>query len=144
MQVNLNFPDVFMKDYPAPKPKSWLESALEVTTQSRQKEYGNPLINFLRIAIEWNLRVLSKMQPGKYITPIDVAWMMIGTKVAREIETHKDDNGIDTIGYASCHDRIDQYMRQLGYRNGSEEFNDMDLSEMVQLLERITHEPLTD
>lgn len=64
---------------------------------------------------------------------------MDSMKTAREIETHKEDNGIDKIGYMSCYNRIDNYMRdELGYPEGAEAFKTMDFVALAQLLVRLS------
>lgn len=119
--------------------KSWLEQAIDVTLNSRQKEYGHPLINFLRAAEGFNFYLRPKLQPGQFINPLDIVFLMITFKIAREIEVHKDDNCVDLIGYMSCYQRIDKFMKQWGYPNGAESFRDMNENDMILLREGIEH-----
>jgi len=118
--------------------KTWLEEAAEVTKQERQHQYGSPLINFLRIAVRWTMWLQDVLEPGSYISPVDVAWMMIDLKVARENHSSRRDNGVDLIGYASCHDVMDGHMKELGYINGVQFFDEMSFEQMCALLERLS------
>jgi hypothetical protein len=119
--------------------KSWLEEAQDVTLNSRQQDYGHPLINFARVAGLWTpyLRSRGKLADGEYITPIEVAWLMVLFKVAREVNIPKRDNGVDAIGYISCLDRMNEYMKQLGYEKGMAAFDDMCEAEAIRLYERL-------
>lgn len=97
---------------------SYLDQAKAVTLQSRQAEYGHPLVNFLRTAIRWSLWLKTN------VTPYDVAMMMTEMKMARQEHLHKEDNMVDAIGYISCVDRMDAFMQELGYFNGIRTFID--------------------
>ena len=108
------------------------DRAKAITLQSREDEYGHPLINFLRIALRWSNWL------GVKVTPADVAFMMIDTKLARENHVHKLDNIDDIVGYASCWERIDNYMRdELGYESGCGAFDDMGVPFMQNLYNRL-------
>lgn len=80
------------------KRKEILEAAIRTITQGRQNDYGEPEDNFATIAKFWTIYT------GAYITPKDVAAMMILLKVARTFadSTIKDDTWIDIAGYAAC------------------------------------------
>lgn len=82
-----------------------LETALKITSQDRNKQYGNPEDNFQNIANRWNLYLCQRF-PGMKIPalqPIDVAFMMIDMKMARlgPNPTHQD-SLVDVAGYAAC------------------------------------------
>lgn len=121
------------------KPKSILEEAMDVTRNSRQEEYAHPLINFIRTGDFWTtyLRGKGRLADEQWITPVDVAWMMVLMKVARAIETHKHDTVVDTAGYADCIGRIDQYMKELGYEDGVKAFDTMTEAEALDLMNRV-------
>lgn len=121
-----------------------LERAKNITQVNRPKEYGHPMINFLRMAIRWTIKVQKIVKDAEkrgvppIITPADVAWMMVDSKVAREEETHKQDNADDIVGYLVCRERIANYMESiLGYDDAEEALSQMTLGEMSQMLEKI-------
>ena len=69
---------------------------------SREQDYGSLEDNFETIAEFW-MDYLVKRFPSIYLTPKDVAAMMILLKIARISSGHaKDDNWIDIAGYAAC------------------------------------------
>lgn len=103
---------------------TWLDEAAQVTRQDRQKQYGSPLINFLRTALLWSVYL------NRVITPLDVVWMMLQVKVAREMQNHNVDNGVDAIGYVACWEQMDEEMKALGYPEGALALKSMSLSQM--------------
>jgi hypothetical protein len=68
--------------------------ALKIISGDRQESYGPPERNFERIAQIWSVIF------GVQVTPRQVALAMIGLKIARDSHAEKDDNVVDTIGYA--------------------------------------------
>lgn len=89
---------------------SALDIVAEITSGDRRRDYGRPLLNHARIALIWSTYL------EKTIRPMDVAWMMNGLKLAREIETSKYDNLIDSMGYMVC---IDDMIAQVIEHNPS-------------------------
>lgn len=84
-----------------------LQEADKVAGQDRSRDYGHPYHNHRRIAEIWSVqleRILSRP-----IEPREVALMMIGLKLAREINTPKRDNLLDAAGYVKCVDMIDEF-----------------------------------
>ena len=75
-----------------------LQTACELINGDRAKEYGDAYLNHARIAALWTTYVRSKPDD---LTPIDVAMMLVLMKVARSIETPKDDSFVDIAGYAA-------------------------------------------
>tara|TARA_Y100000401_G_scaffold59776_1_gene47445 strand:- start:581 stop:856 length:276 start_codon:yes stop_codon:yes gene_type:complete len=75
-----------------------LQTACDLINGDRAKEYGDAYLNHARIAALWTTYVRSKPDD---LTPIDVAMMLVLMKVARSIETPKDDSFIDIAGYAA-------------------------------------------
>ena len=75
-----------------------LQTACDLINGDRAKEYGDAYLNHSRIAALWTTYVRSKPDD---LTPIDVAMMLVLMKVARSIETPKDDSFIDIAGYAA-------------------------------------------
>lgn len=68
----------------------------------REKNYDHPDPNFARIRDLWQVALADKLKPGASITKRDVAMLMVLIKIARDIHTFKDDNWLDTVGYAVC------------------------------------------
>lgn len=101
--------------------KPWLDIARAITSSERQRDYGRPLLNFVRIALRWSNWL------ERFISPVDVAVMMMDTKIARQQNTPKDDNMIDVIGYAACIDDMDRELRERGCSEGIKVFEDMDV-----------------
>lgn len=78
--------------------ESILDKAKRITTFDRQKDYGHPSENFLRIANLWNAYLRNRKEDGD-ISVEDVAWMMVLFKIARDQNKPTDDNLVDAVGY---------------------------------------------
>jgi len=80
------------------------EEAIRIQGGDRQRDYGHPSRDFARIATMWNVLL------GEFVTkdgkldmpPRAVAVAMIALKMSREVNRHKRDNFVDTIGYSTC------------------------------------------
>jgi hypothetical protein len=83
-----------------------LEEANQIAGDNRQRDYGHPKINHDRIAAIWNVQLGNKLKEP--IAAREVALMMIGVKLAREVNTPKRDNLLDIAGYVRCIDLIDE------------------------------------
>lgn len=118
---------------------SWLNTVKDITTGDRRRDYGHPLLNFLRIALFFNTHLFSKLRTGCFITPLDVAGLMVELKLAREINTHKEDNWVDIIGYTACVEMMDELMKELGYPIGVHSFEHLKISEWYEVLDRAEH-----
>lgn len=118
---------------------SWLDTVKDITTGDRRRDYGHPLLNFLRIALFFNTHLFSKLRTGCFITPLDVAGLMIELKLAREINTHKDDNWVDIIGYTACVEMMDELMKELGYPIGVHTFEFIEIGEWYLILDKAEH-----
>lgn len=118
----------------------WLAEADEITSSDRQRDYGRPLMNFLRIALDWNINDAGRRIQGDYITPLDVVRDMIGMKKARDLNMFKDDNWIDTIGYSRCVEDMNDQMQELGYSNGVKAFEIMNIQGLFDLLCKLIKE----
>jgi len=71
-----------------------LNTAVDLTTSERRQSYGEPLINHERIAKIWEVIL------GVKVTPSQVALCMVGTKLARLVETPDHlDSFIDGAAY---------------------------------------------
>lgn len=74
-----------------------LRIACEIVNGARAGQYGQPEDNFQRIADYWGDYLDS------YLTPEDVANMMILLKIARTTDgSGNPDNYVDIAGYAAC------------------------------------------
>ena len=92
--------------------QSWLQNALQITTSERRRDYGHPLPNFLRIAMRYSITL------ERGVSPLDVEHLSIDLKMARDQNHFKDDNWVDTIGYANTVQMIDERMKELNYPDG--------------------------
>lgn len=117
---------------------SYLEEALQITSGDRARDYGTPLINHLRIAVRWNILLGARLE--KPINPADVVLMMIDLKIAREQQTHKDDNFVDIAGYINCLDKMHLDMVRLGFNSGIEKFKEMSFDDLTNLLRCVENE----
>lgn len=79
-------------------------TADKLVNDDRQDEYGHPFWNFTDIAKIWGV-ILDKDN----ITPEQIGWCMVGTKMAREKHKHKLDNIVDAVGYVKSVQKIKQY-----------------------------------
>lgn len=91
-----------------------LKEADAIAGQDRSRDYGHPFINHRRIAKIWSVQLENILK--RPITPREVGLLMIGLKLAREIETQKRDNLIDIAGYVKCVDMMDDHLAK--HRNG--------------------------
>jgi hypothetical protein len=82
--------------------KSILETAIEVTTGDRRRDYDRASPNHQRIADGWNWYIKSRRDPGAPLSGLDAAHMMIILKLARACYTPTRDTYIDIAGYAKC------------------------------------------
>lgn len=89
-----------------PQPKSILETAIEVTTGDRRRDYDSATPNHERIAGAWNWYIQSRRDPEAEISAFDVATMMILLKVARMCYTPTRDSLCDIAGYSKCASQI--------------------------------------
>lgn len=80
-----------------------LQQASDITSNDRNKAYGNPEDNFRNIAAYWMKYLTQSTDLDIVITPQDVAHMMILMKMAR-LATNPShyDSLLDIAGYAAC------------------------------------------
>lgn len=83
-----------------------LQEADAIAGESKSRDYGHPYENHRRIAEIWSVQLGEIL--SRPIQPREVALMMIGLKLAREIHTRTRDNIVDIAGYAKCLDMIDK------------------------------------
>jgi hypothetical protein len=83
--------------------KNCLERANELIHGDRQESYGHPAEDFSRTAKIWGAILDTE------VTPEQVALCMVGVKISRECNRHKDDNIVDGIGYFGTLEMIHEY-----------------------------------
>jgi hypothetical protein len=81
---------------------SVLQSAIEVTSGDRRRDYDQATPNPERIAAHWNAYIQSRKDPHAPLSPLDVAHLMILLKIARAVYTPTRDSYVDIAGYARC------------------------------------------
>ena len=81
-----------------PARQECLEEAANLIAGNRNKQYGEPSDNFVRISKIWSVIL------GVDITPEDVAMMMVAVKIARYSSKSgfQPDTWTDIAGYAGC------------------------------------------
>jgi hypothetical protein len=88
---------------------SILETAIEVTTGKRRRDYDKASSNHERIAEGWNWYIKSRKDPLAPISALDAAHMMIILKLARACYTPTRDTYVDIAGYAKCASQISKF-----------------------------------
>lgn len=83
-----------------------LKEADEIAGADRSRDYGHPYDNHRRIAEIWSVQLEQILK--RPILPREVALLMIGLKLAREINSPKRDNLVDAAGYVKCVAMIDE------------------------------------
>ena len=80
-----------------------LDDAQEVTSHGRNLAYGNPSVNFQRIAALWNVYLDQRAQGRNApIEPYETAVMVALLKIARIMhDPSTRDNFVDLAGYAA-------------------------------------------
>ena len=91
---------------------TFIDTLKQITSEDRRRDYGHPTYNFIRIALVWTLYMDFRIT----FTPIDVAWMSSGMKLAREMNTPKFDNVLDNAGYSACIGSMVDILEENGLR----------------------------
>jgi hypothetical protein len=81
---------------------SILQTAIEVTTGDRRRDYDRAKPNHERIAAHWNAYIQSRKDPSAPLSALDVAHLMVLLKIARAVFTPTRDSYVDIAGYARC------------------------------------------
>ena len=80
-----------------------IDQIKDIVYGEKAKEYGKMSDSFPKIAQVWSAIL------GTEVTANDVALMMIGLKIIREKNRHKDDNILDIYGYGiACEELNDK------------------------------------
>jgi hypothetical protein len=84
----------------------FLDKVKEIVSGPREKEYGDKTANHNRIATLWNFWLQQRPQQ-EYLSPYDVAMMMLLVKIARLMQTpgHQDSH-IDIAGYVAIMEEV--------------------------------------
>lgn len=85
---------------------SAIDKAKEIIYGDREKTYGNPADNLLKIAQQWQLYIAQKFGTDVMLDAEDVCYMMTQLKMVRQMNDHHTDNLVDGIGYLALIDRI--------------------------------------
>ena len=80
--------------------KSILEEALEIVKGSRNVDYGDPVISFIKIG------KIATLISGEPMTPIMCCAALMAVKIERESYKHKRDNLVDLCGYTEIMNRL--------------------------------------
>jgi Domain of unknown function (DUF6378) len=84
---------------------SILNDAATILNGNRNADYGDPVMNFKRIANIANLM-------GAQVTALDCVNVLIALKLSREAHNHKEDNLIDAAAYLEIKNMIIEYENQ--------------------------------
>lgn len=88
--------------------KTILQEAAEIVDGPRQDNYGKPSLNFERTCRIWSGILYSKLAPGQSVSREDVALMMVGLKIAREVHKPSRDSKVDGCGYFRCLEKMEE------------------------------------
>lgn len=93
-------------DVKAPGKETVCQEADRLVTDDRQSVYGSPWNNFSLASDIITPMLRTKLKDGVKLEPEDIAFFMIGLKLARELNKHKRDSIVDAIGYLKCLDLV--------------------------------------
>ena len=83
------------------------KDASTIINGERQDMYGAPEDSFKGIGDLWSMYLQNRKEGGSaWITPADVAFLMVLYKIAREMNQHKRDNIVDMVGYLGIYDDL--------------------------------------
>lgn len=81
--------------------RSLFQEADKLINGERQQTYGHPKINFQRIATLWSVIL------GQEVKPRQVALMMAGLKLAREVQGNgSHDSRVDMVAYIALSEEV--------------------------------------
>lgn len=110
-----------MGDKPSPCKENILDTADRLVNVERQADYGHPYDDFSRTAgmmtgIGFMFMDPSTKQP-RAIQPKDIPIVMMLVKLSREVNHHKEDNLVDTVGYVKTLEKVHERMATDSLRN---------------------------
>jgi hypothetical protein len=83
-----------------------LEEAQRLVHGDRQDDYGHPLDDFTKTGLIWTACLIDKLKPDAVVDAEDVALMMVGVKISRQVNRPKRDNLVDGSGYFATLDMV--------------------------------------
>ena len=130
-------------------PPNILGEVARITNGERRRDYGRPYLNHARIALRWARRINARIAKGlPPITPSVVVELMVDLKEARQENTPKFDNLLDTIGYLVCLDDMARQTVEMGdadtYEDALAQLDRMSFKVLEMVLNRLESEPMTD
>lgn len=118
--------------------KEAIDMAKSITRGERQRDYAHPLLNMVRIAVRQTITHRFDLLPERAINPFRATLAMVDVKLARQVATGKQDNIVDTLGYADMVDRMVRKLIEMGYCNTYEEavcfFNEWTLPQLYTFM----------
>ena len=91
--------------------KSFFDRVSDIVTNDRSNDYGDPVLNHMRIADLWNVW-LNNRTWGPEITPYDASMMMNLVKFARCQHKPMTSSHEDIAGYAAVSDFICEKLKE--------------------------------
>jgi hypothetical protein len=83
-----------------------IDLAKEIIYGDREETYGHPSKNLVLISQLWTIYLHQKYGVNVIVNAEDVCWMMNLLKMARQMNSAKQDNVVDAIGYLALIDRL--------------------------------------
>jgi hypothetical protein len=83
-----------------------IDLAKDIIYGDGEETYGNPSKNLVSIAQLWTIYLHQKYASNVIVNAEDVCWMMNLLKMTRQMNSSKQDNVVDAIGYLALIDRL--------------------------------------
>jgi len=83
-----------------------IDLAKDIIYGDREETYGHPSKNLVSIAQLWTIYLHQKYGSNVIVNAEDVCWMMNLLKMTRQMNSSKQDNVVDAIGYLALIDRL--------------------------------------
>lgn len=83
-----------------------IDLAKEIIYGDREETYGHPSKNLVSISQLWTIYLHQKYGVNVIVNAEDVCWMMNLLKMSRQMNSAKQDNIVDAIGYLALIDRF--------------------------------------